>query len=295
MKNKIKISTADRIFDTVNITLQIIIAVIMLYPMLYVLLASLSRPSLLMAHKGILWHSLGFSIDAYKAAFQNPMLLRSYMNTLFVLVFGVAVNMVLTSLGAYFLSRKDVKYQKIISIYIIITMFFSGGMIPFYFVVKNIGLEDSLWSLILPSAINTFNLMILRVAFASVPASLEESAKLDGAGHLRILTVIILPVCKASLAVIVLYYAVQHWNSWFNAMIFLTTREKFPLQLILREILITNDTASMMQGADAGEAESIADTIKYAIVIIATLPILCIYPFIQKYFAKGVMIGAVKG
>ena len=137
--------------------------------------------------------------------------------------------------------------------------------------------------------------MILRVAFASVPVSLEESAKLDGAGHLRILAVIILPVSKASLAVIILYYAVQHWNSWFNAMIFLNTREKFPLQLILREILITNDTSSMMQGADAGEAESIADTIKYAIIIIATLPILCIYPFIQKYFTKGVMIGAVKG
>ncbi|MDY5626313.1 MAG: carbohydrate ABC transporter permease [Clostridia bacterium] len=293
--NKIKRSVGDRAFDTFNIILQIVIAVVMIYPMLYVLFASFSDPMAFVAHKGVLWHSIGFTFNSYKAAFENPMLLKGYSNTLFVLVFGVTVNIIMTICGAYFLSRKNVKYQKIISIYIIITMFLNGGMIPFYFVVKSVGLENSLWSLILPTAVNTFNLMILRVAFASVPDSLEESAKLDGANHLTIMLRIVLPVSKASIAVIVLYYAVANWNAWFNAMLFLIDRPKYPLQLVLREILINNDTSSMTGGAEVGELEFVGETIKYAIIIISTLPILCLYPFIQKYFTKGVMIGAVKG
>ncbi|MCI5970748.1 MAG: carbohydrate ABC transporter permease [Oscillospiraceae bacterium] len=293
--NKIKRSVGDRAFDTFNIILQIAIAIVMIYPMLYVLFASFSDPMAFVAHKGVLWHSIGFTFNSYKAAFENPMLLKGYSNTLFVLVFGVTVNIIMTICGAYFLSRKNVKYQKIISIYIIITMFLNGGMIPFYFVVKSVGLENSLWSLILPTAVNTFNLMILRVAFASVPDSLEESAKLDGANHLTIMLRIVLPVSKASIAVIVLYYAVANWNAWFNAMLFLIDRPKYPLQLVLREILINNDTSSMTGGAEVGELEFVGETIKYAIIIISTLPILCLYPFIQKYFTKGVMIGAVKG
>lgn len=293
--NKIRKSAGDRAFDIFNIILQTLVAVVMVYPMLYVLFASLSDPMEFVSHKGILWHSIGFTFNSYKAAFENPMLLKGYSNTLFVLVFGVTVNIVMTICGAYFLSRKNVKYQKIISIYIIITMFLNGGMIPFYFVVKTVGLENSLWSLILPTAVNTFNLMILRVSFASVPDSLEESAKLDGANHLTIMIKIVLPVCKASIAVIILYYAVANWNAWFNAMMFLIDRPKYPLQLILREILINNDTSSMTGGTDVGELEFVGETIKYAIIIISTLPILCLYPFIQKYFTKGVMIGAVKG
>lgn len=293
--NKIKRSVGDRAFDTFNIILQIAIAIVMIYPMLYVLFASFSDPMAFVAHKGVLWHSIGFTFNSYKAAFENPMLLKGYSNTLFVLVFGVTINIIMTICGAYFLSRKNVKYQKIISIYIIITMFLNGGMIPFYFVVKSVGLENSLWSLILPTAVNTFNLMILRVAFASVPDSLEESAKLDGANHLTIMLRIVLPVSKASIAVIVLYYAVANWNAWFNAMLFLIDRPKYPLQLVLREILINNDTSSMTGGAEVGELEFVGETIKYAIIIISTLPILCLYPFIQKYFTKGVMIGAVKG
>ena len=293
--NKIKKSAGDRAFDAFNIVLQTLVAVVMIYPMLYVLFASLSDPVEFVSHKGVLWHCIVFTFCSYKSAFQNPMLLKGYSNTLFVLIFGVAVNIIMTICGAYFLSRKNVKYQKIISIYIIITMFLNGGMIPFYFVVKSVGLENSLWSLILPTAVNTFNLMILRVAFASVPDSLEESAKLDGANHLTIMLKIVLPVSKASIAVIILYYAVANWNAWFNAMLFLIDRPKYPLQLVLREILINNDTSAMTGGADVGELEFVGETIKYAIIIISTLPILCLYPFIQKYFTKGVMIGAVKG
>ena len=294
-KNQIKRSTFDKWFDIINTTLLIMLGIVMLYPMVYVLLASLSDPIEFMRHKGALWCTQGFSLSSYANAFENPMLLKSYGNTIFVVIVGVMLNLVLTSCGAYFLSRRDVKLQKAIAIYIIITMFFSGGMIPFYFVVRGIGLEDSLWSLILPVGINTFNLMILRVAFDAVPPGLEESAKLDGAGHLTILFRIILPVSKTSIAVIALYYAVTHWNSWFNAMLFLNDRDKYPLQLVLREILINSDTSSMTMGAAASDLEYVGETVKYAIIIISTVPILCVYPFIQKYFTKGAMIGAVKG
>lgn len=293
--NRIKKSVFDKTFDTINMILMLVLGMIMLYPMLYVLFASLSEPFEFMKHKGFLWHSLGFTFGSYANAFENPMLIRSYANTIFVLVVGVLLNLVLTACGAYFLSRKDVKLQEFIAIYIIITMFFSGGMIPFYFVVRGLGLEDSLWSLILPAGINTFNLMILRVAFDAVPQGLEESAKLDGAGHVTILFRIILPVTKASIAVIGLYYAVAHWNSWFNAMLFLNDRNKYPLQLVLREILINSDTTSMTMGTAVSDLEYVGETVKYAVIIISTLPILCVYPFIQKYFTKGAMIGAVKG
>ena len=180
-------------------------------------------------------------------------------------------------------------------IMIVITMFFSGGMIPFYFAVKDLGLDGSLWALIFPSAISTFNLIIRKTSFLSIPDSMEESARLDGAGHITILTRVILPLSKATLAVIGLYYAVSHWNAWFHAMLFLKEREQFPLQLLLREILIQNNVSDMADGTNYSELGFISETIKYAVIIIATLPILCVYPFIQKYFTKGVMIGAVKG
>ncbi len=293
--NKIKRSISERTFDVCNVIIQLLIAIVMIYPMLYVIFSSFSEPLEYIAHKGVLWHSIGFTFDSYIAALKHPLLIQGYANTLFILFFGVLTNVILTTLGAYFLSRQNVKYQKIVAIYIIITMFINGGMIPFYFVVRGVGLENSLWSLILPTAVNTFNLMILRVSFASVPVSLEESAKIDGAGHLTIMFRIILPVSKASIAVILLYYAVGHWNAWFNAMLFLNEREKYPLQLILREILINNDTSSMTMDGAVGDLEYMGETIKYAVIVISTVPILCLYPFIQKYFTKGVMVGAVKG
>ncbi|MGN1059331.1 MAG: carbohydrate ABC transporter permease [Clostridia bacterium] len=292
---KIKESAADKIFNIVNNTLLLILSLIMIYPLYYVLAASFSNAQELVAHKGILLAPLSPTTLAYQLAFKNPMLLRSYANTLFVVVVGVAVNLVLTTIGAYFLSRKQVKLQKPIMIMIVLTMFFSGGMIPFYFSVRDLGLEDSLWSLIFPSAINTFNLIILKTSFLGVPESLSESAWLDGAGHLTILFRIILPVTVSSLAVIGLYYAVAHWNAWFNAMLFIKDRTKFPLQLIIREILIQNNMSEMADGGDLAGRAFISETIKYAVIIIATLPILCVYPFLQKYFTKGVMIGAVKG
>ena len=293
MRNTIKMGAATRCFYSLNSILMLIIAVIMVYPVYYVIMASLCAPEQLMQHTGALFWPLDANLESYRLAFKNPMLLRGYGNTIFVVVVGVVVNLLLTSIGAYFLSRKNVRLQKPIYIAIIITMFFSGGMIPFYFAVKNLGLDGSLWALIFPSAITTFTLIIMRVSFASIPDSLEESARMDGAGHLTMLFRIVLPVSKATLAVICLYYAVSHWNAWFHAMLFLNDREKYPLQLILREILIQNDTSSMV--TESAEQGYIGETIKYAVIVIATVPILCIYPFLQKYFAKGVMIGAVKG
>lgn len=294
---KIKESKSRIAFEIFNTVFMIFMVIITLYPLLYVLFASFSdSAALTRLGGGILLHPLNFTTDAYVKAFKNPSIVSGYMNTLFILVFGVIISLALSSVGAYFLSRKDVFFLKPITILIMFTMWFSGGLIPFYLVVKEANLTGSLWSLIIPTAINTYNMIILRTAFASVPTSLEESAFIDGAGHFTILFKIMIPLSKASLAVIALYYGVGYWNGWFNASIFLQgSAEKWPLQLVLRQILIANDTASMTQGVADGDKEMIGESIKYAVIVIATLPILCVYPFIQKYFVKGVMIGAVKG
>ena len=177
----------------------------------------------------------------------------------------------------------------------VFTMFFSGGIIPNYLLVRNLGMLNTIWAIVLPTAINTFNMIIMRTAFISIPASLEESAFIDGANDLVVLFRIILPLSKAVLSVIILYYAVGHWNAWFNASIYLRNRDLYPLQIILREILITNSTDIMLTGVHAADRGPVGEIVKYAAIIVATVPILMIYPFMQRFFAKGVMIGAVKG
>lgn len=292
MKNK----TAGRwIFEIINALFMIFMIFICLYPMIYVLFASLSNSDMLMAHRGILIKPLGINLDSYKAVLKNKLIFSGYRNTLFILVVGVAINLLMTSLGAYFLSRRNVMLKGAIMGMIIFTMFFSGGLIPMYLTVKNLHLLNSLWSLILPGAISTYNMIILRTSFASIPTTLEEAAQIDGAGHIRILFQIILPLSKSIIAVMILYYGVGYWNGWFNASIYLDERNLFPLQLVLREILLANDTSAMTQGVGFADGISIAETVKYAVIIVSTLPILCIYPFMQKYFDKGVMIGALKG
>jgi len=292
MKNE---TIARKIFVVVNTAFMLFMIVICLYPMIYVLFASLSDSNLLMAHRGLLMSPIKTNIESYKAVLQNDMIGSGYMNTIFIVTVGVLINLLMTSLGAYFLSRRDVMLKNIIMGFITFTMFFGGGLIPFYLTVKSIGLYNSLWALILPTAISTFNMIIMRTSFMTIPASLEESAKIDGAGHITILARIILPLSKAIIAVMVLFYGVGHWNSWFNAMLFLNKRELFPLQLVLREILLQNDTQSMMQGTSVADGLSISETVKYAVIIVATLPILTVYPFLQRYFVQGVMVGALKG
>ncbi|NLB41341.1 MAG: carbohydrate ABC transporter permease [Clostridiales bacterium] len=292
---KIKDSLEVRTFQIINNFIMLLVILITLYPMLYIAFASFSKPNLLMAHQGLLYRSLGFNLSSYKAVFNNPVIASGYRNTIFVLVMGLIFNILLTSMGAYFLSRKNIMLKKVVMFMIVFTMFFNGGMIPNYFLINSLKLDNSLWALIIPSAINTFNLIIMRTAFQGIPDSLEESAKLDGAGHFTILFRIILPLSLPTLAVIVLYYGVGHWNAWFNAMLYLRRREMFPLQLILREILIINDTSAMMAGGSfAGDQDLVSETIKYAVIMVATVPILVLYPFLQKYFVKGALIGSVK-
>jgi putative aldouronate transport system permease protein len=285
-------SSGECIFDIVNNILLTALVLVTIYPFLYVLFASLSDSDLLMQKVGILLKPLGFSLKAYISVLNNPMIAIGYGNTILYMAVGTTINMLMTSLGAYVLSRKDFRIKRIMSLLIIFTMFFSGGMIPTYLVVMQLGMIDKIWALVLPGAISTMNLLIMRTAFMSISPSLEESAFIDGANDLVILLRIVLPLSLPTVAVMVLFYGVGHWNSWFPAMIYLRTRTKYPLQLILREVLVLNDVSRMDTGVMPGA--SIGESIKYATIMVATLPILFLYPFLQKYFVKGVMIGAIK-
>lgn len=294
MKMLNKTSFAEKCFDAINVVLLILLMLLTVYPLIYVLFASVSDAGTLMGYKGMLWRPLGFSLDAYTNVFRNPMIVRGYGNTLFVVLAGLVLNITLTAFGAYALSRKSLRYRKPLMLFIIFTMFFSGGLIPLYLTVKGVGLIDSLWSLIIPTAINTFNLILMKTAFEAIPDALEESAKIDGANDFVILFRIVLPLSMPVIAVMLLYYGVGHWNSWFNAMIFLQERSLYPLQLVLRGILLQGET-NANSGASDDDAAMLAATLKYATIIVATVPILFVYPFLQKYFVKGALIGAVKG
>lgn len=285
----------DRAFDWSIYAILVLLVIVTLYPLLYVLFASVSDANELISYRGLLWKPLGFSMDAYRSVMDNPGIVSGYKNTLFILVFGVLLNLFMTSLGAYVLSRKNVMWNNIFMFIIVFTMFFNGGLIPLYLMVKNVGLLDSLWSTIIPFSISTFNLIIMRTAFMGIPDGLEESAKIDGANHFTILFRIIIPLSMPVIAVMILYYAVDKWNGWFYASVFIKTRDLFPLQLILREILISNSTDSMAASASAGDRFQIGETIKYATIVVATVPVLCLYPFVQRFFVKGVMVGSLKG
>ena len=291
---KIKESLGYRTFTVANTIFLTILSVVMIYPLLYVAFASFSNPDMFLRHEGLLLYPLGANLDTYRRVLENSMIWTGYKNTLIILVGATSLNVALTIIAAFVLSRKNLAYGKIIMKCIVFTMYFSGGLIPTYMNIRSLGLDNTLWALIIPGAISATNMIILKSAFASVPDSLEESATLDGANPFTVMTRIIVPLSGPSIAVIVLYYAVGHWNSWFGAMIYLRDRAKYPLQLVLREILIQNNTDNMMDDL-ATDQSSIAETIKYAVIMVSTVPILCAYPLLQKYFVKGVMVGAVKG
>ena len=293
-----RISLGDKIFYIVNDIIMFLMIVICLYPMLYVLFASLSEADKLMQFSGALLKPEGFSLDAYKAVLSNNMIWTSYGNTVIHVVLGTAAAMMMTILTAYILSRKDIKVKNLINIILVCSMFFSGGMIPSYLAIKSYGMLNTVWAIVLPPAINAMNVIVMRTSFMSLPSSLEEAAYIDGAGEGAILFKVILPLSKSVLAVIGLFYGVALWNSWFSAAIYLDKREMFPLQLYLREVLINSSTDSMMTssaGSGGADRVAISETIKYATIMVSTLPILCVYPFLQKYFVKGVMVGAIKG
>ena len=291
----IKRTIGEKIFDSANVVFLTVFSLVTLYPFLYVIFASVSVSDELMKHVGALFMPLGFSWAAYKATLANPMILSGYANTIFVVVVGTLYNIIMTSMGAYILSRKNFFWKKTIIAMVLVTMYFGGGLIPKYLLIQNLGMTNTLWALIIPEAISTWNLFIMRTFFMGIPDSLEESAKLDGANDFTVLLKVILPLSMPVIAVMLLYYGVAHWNTWFDAMIYIRKRSLYPLQLVLREILIINSTDSMMSDAGIAERSSVSETIKYATIMVATLPILFAYPWLQKYFVKGVMIGALKG
>ncbi len=285
----------EKIADVVLYVLLALITLAALYPIWYVVMASVSDGNALMRYSGPLVLPQGFSLSAYEVVLNNKSIYTGYANTIFYVAVGTTLNMIMTTLGAYVLSRKNFFWSSPIMMLITITMFFSGGMIPTYLLVEKLGLVDTRWALIIPGLVNAYNLIIMRTAFAGVPDALEESAKIEGANDFQIMWKIYIPVSKATLAVIVLYYAVSHWNGWFSAVLYLRTRSLYPLQILLREILIEKSLDSMMGDINMEDLDMISDTIKYATVIISSLPIMLLYPFLQKYFVKGVMIGSVKG
>lgn len=295
MVTAIRKSPGEIAFQIANTVFMLFMIVVTLYPFVYVILSSISDSRQLVSHTGVLLAPKGLTLEAYVMVFKNPNIIGGYVNTLFIVVAGTVLNLFMTCLGAYVLSRKGISWTRYLMLGITFTMFFSGGLIPMYLLVNNwLHLGNTLLAVIIPGMISTWNLIILRTSFGSVPDSLIESAWLDGANDVTILFRIVVPLSLPVMAVMILFYGVGHWNSWFGAMIYLRDRSLFPLQLILREILIQNSTNYMSGDASAGDVEAVGESIKYATIIVATLPILAVYPFLQKYFVKGVMIGSIK-
>jgi len=292
---KIKEGTGSIIFDVINTIIMLILAFITLYPMYYVICASFSNNVQLLASPGVLWYPKGFTLGAYRLAFTHPLIGTGYRNIIFILVVSLPLNIIMTLFCGYFLASKNVLFKKPVLAFIMFTMFFSGGMIPSYLNIRQLGLFNSLWALILPSAMSVYNAIICKTAIEAVPESLIESAYIDGANDIFIIFRIVFPLIMSTIAVLLLYYGVGHWNSWFPATLYIQENSKLPIQNVLRAVLIANSNILNSAATDSDKIDQFAETIKYAAIVISTVPVLLIYPFLQKYFVKGVMIGAVKG
>ncbi len=290
-----KMTPCEKLFSAINTVLLVIVAVCSLYPMLYVLFASFSKPMEFMKHSGFLYKPIGFSVTAYEKVFQKPEIFTAYANTIFYVVAGTAVSLFLTSTLAFVLSKKELYWCKAMTGAVLLTMYIGGGLIPTYLVVKGLHLTNTRWALLIPQAISTYNLIVMKAGFESVPKSLNEAAEIDGAGPMKTFWAVVLPLTMPTMAVISLYYAVAQWNSWFQAAIYLREQSLYPLQLFLRDILITNNQNDMLVATDSADALALGEIIKYATIIVSVVPILFVYPFIQRYFTKGIMVGAVKG
>lgn len=264
------------------------------YPFIFVISMSISSPSAVLNREVFLFPK-GFSLESYKIIFENTRIWRSYANSIFYVVVGTAINLALTLPSAYAVSRREFVFRKSLMVFIVITMMFNGGMIPSFILVTELNIYNSIWAILLPGAVSAWNLIIARNFFeTTIPASLVESARLDGANDFTIFLRIVLPVSAAIIAVMTVFYAVGHWNMWFKAMIYVPNTQLHPLQLFLRKVLLL-DSPEMMTGVeDAMERVAYAMQIKYAVILVATVPILFVYPFVMKYFSKGIMLGSVK-
>ncbi len=292
-------TTKSRVaFNIFNYGFMIIFAIICVAPVWHVVMASISDPRMLMQSSGIRWLPVGKPTFAgYAAVFNNDSILRAYLNTLFYVFTTTVFGAALTAIAGFVLSRPNMKLKTTMTLYVVFTMMFSGGLIPSYMVNRSLGLVNNPLGVILPGLINAFYIIIMKNAFEQLSPSFEESAKLDGAGSFTTFLHILLPLVKATVVVIIMFTIVMQWNSWFQASIYLPReRDWWPLQLIMREILVQNDITKVVTAGDAlSRADMVGNLVKYCVTVAGTLPILCIYPFAQKYFVKGVTLGGVKG
>ena len=297
VSNRINMTRGDRIFTVVNYIFLIVLSLLVLYPLIYVLSSSFSSPHAVTT--GRVWlYPVEPSLVGYEQVFKNPNILQGYWNSIVLTVVGTSVNIVLTVLLAYPLSVRDFAGRKLITAVVTFTMLFNGGLVPTFILVNNLGLYNTIWALILPTCISVYNTIIARTYFqSSIPYDLYESATLDGCSDIRYIWTVVLPLSKAILAVLVLYYAVGHWNSYFNALIYLKDSEKYPLQVVLRSIIIeaNEDQSNMIDVDQLLMRQGLNNLLKYCLIVVASVPTLILYPFIQKHFVKGVMIGALKG
>lgn len=289
-------SRSDRNFERLLITVLSLIGIVVAYPLLYVLSSSFSSPTAVVSGKVWLL-PVDFSLEGYKAIFKTAKVLIGYRNSLFYMVAGTCINLVLTLLAAYPLSRKDLPGQGPIMLIFTFTMIFSGGMIPTYLVIRKMHMLNSIWSMLIPGAINVYNMIIARTFMQGIPKELLEAAQIDGCSDFAYFRRMILPLSKSVIAVIALYYAIAHWNAYFDAFMYLSDEKLYPLQIFLRDILINNkvDAGLVIVDEAAAAKEGLSDLLKYSLIVVATIPVMIIYPFVQKHFVKGVMIGAVKG
>jgi len=296
MKTRIKDAGSDRVFNGIVLAIALFVLIIALYPLIYVVSAPFSSPYDLMAGRVWLW-PVNPHLEGYRVVFTFDRLWLGLRNSLFITGVGTTINLIVTIIAAYPLSRKDLKYKKPIMMMFVFTMLFSGGLIPNYLLVRDLGLLNSHWALMIPNAMSMFNFMVMRTFFMNnIPDEVLESTKIDGCTDFRFIWSFVLPLSKAIIAVMVLYYAVAHWNSFFNATIYLTNRTLQPLQVVLREVLLLNQTEQMMDsGIGRSEAMLVAEQMKYSLIVISSIPLLIAYPFVQRHFVKGVMIGSVKG
>lgn len=290
-------SRGERVFEGIVYAALGLVLLIVIYPLIYVLSASLSEPAAILL--GEIWLlPKGFTFDAYRKVFENRDIMTGYLNTILYTVTGTSINLLFTTMAAYPLSRRDFYGRNLITALIVFTMFFSGGMIPLYLLIRDLHMLNTIWALVIPGAVSVWNIIIMRTFFqTSIPFEIQESAFIDGCSNIQTLLRIVLPLSMPIIAVMTLFYAVGHWNAFFNALIYLTDRDKYPLQLFLREILIQEQMDEMASSNDDTLMNYMLqiEALKYAVVVVANLPMLILYPFLQKYFVKGVMIGALKG
>ena len=297
LRKHIRRAKSDVLFDTVVLIIMLLFLLICIYPLYFILIASISDPIDVNAGKVLVFPS-GFILDGYRRILNEPKIWLGYRNTIFYTVFGTLISLVITITAGYALSRKDLKGRRSILLIFSFTMFFNGGMIPTYMVVNGLHLTNTVWAMLLPSALQVWNLMIARSYFEStIPDELLDAAFIDGCSNLRFFGRIVLPLSKAIIAVMVLFYAISQWNAFFNALIYLNSYALYPLQIILRDILIANQPeASMMDDiASLLEKQRLSELLKYGVIVVASLPILVLYPFVQRYFVAGIMVGSIKG